>query len=366
MFNDNSMLYYLKFLLWPFSLLYGEIMSVRNLLYNKGLLPSQKFELPIIAVGNLTVGGTGKTPHVEYILRLLHKFKLATLSRGYKRNTKGFVLADLHATANSLGDEPFQYHLDFPDVTVAVCEDRVEGVNQLLSLNKELDVIVLDDAMQHRSIQPSLNLLITDFNRPFYKDLVMPAGLLREPANGAARADAIIVSKCPNSLSKEEQKQIVKHINKHASQKTPVFFTAFQYGAPIRIGAETAFSHQVILLTGIANADPLKQYLTGQGCQLVKHFDFPDHHPYSLQDVSKLEEALHSTTGESCVIVTTRKDAVKLLDEKLLPKVKQLPVFFIPIEVCFLEKRSKFDQLIVQHVEQFQAARPSELDILSL
>lgn len=359
------MLYYLKFLLWPFALLYGEIMSLRNLLYNKGVLASRRFDLPIIAVGNLTVGGTGKTPHVEYLLRLLSKYKLATLSRGYKRKTKGFVLAGENATALILGDEPYQYYLDFPAVTVAVCEDRVEGVNELLTLDQELDAIILDDAMQHRPIQPSLNLLITDYNRPFYKDLVMPAGLLREPANGAARADAIIVSKCPADLPEGDRKQIIKRINKHASHKTPVFFTAFRYGAPVRMGGDKPFSLNIILLTGIANNAPLKQYLTDQNCQIIKHFNYPDHYHYDTQDILKVEEALHTTAMEDTVIVTTRKDAVKLLDKKLAGKVLQLPFFYLPIEVYFLDKGSKFDHLVVQHVEQFKAGKPTDTDMLT-
>lgn len=358
------MIYYLKLLLWPFALLYGEIMSLRNLLYNKGVLPSHRFELPIIAVGNLTVGGTGKTPHVEYLLRLLSKYNIATLSRGYKRKTKGFVLADKNATVSSLGDEPYQYHLDFPDVTVAVCEDRVAGVNQLLSLEQQPDIIILDDAMQHRPIQPSLNLLITDFSRPFYKDLVMPAGLLREPANGAARADVIIMSKCPADLATADIKQIIKRINKYASHKTPVYFSSFRYGAPVRIGGNKPFSLNIILLTGIANDVPLKEYLTDQGCRIIKHFDYPDHYHYTESDISKVMEALHTLGSEDTVVVTTRKDAVKLLDRSLIERVKRLPFFYLPIEVYFLEEGKKFDQLVMQHVESFKTEDPVDSDTL--
>jgi tetraacyldisaccharide 4'-kinase len=357
------MLYYLKLLLWPFSLLYGEIMSVRNLLYNKGVLPSRKFDLPIIAVGNLTVGGTGKTPHVEYLLRLLTNYNLATLSRGYKRRSKGFVLADSAATVASLGDEPYQYYKDFDKVTVAVCEDRVEGVKQLLALQKDLDVIILDDAMQHRSIQPSLNLLITDFNRPFYRDLVMPAGLLREPANGAARADAIIVSKCPVALPDATRKQIVKRINKHASLKTPVFFTTYKYGAPVRIGGTLPFSLNIILLTGIANDAPLKEYLIRQGCNVFKHFKFPDHYEFTGHDMLQVEDALQTLPGDNIIVVTTRKDAVKLLDNSLIDQVQRMPVFYIPVEVSFLDKKDKFDQLIHRHVDQFSVETPTEPEL---
>jgi len=343
----------LKLLLWPFAALYGGVTTLRNTAYNKGWFASRKFKLPVIAVGNLTVGGTGKTPHVEYLLRLLHNYKVATLSRGYKRSTKGFILADKQATATTIGDEPYQYHQDFPEVQVAVCEKRVVGVKQLLQSEVKPEVIVLDDAMQHRAIQPSLNLLITDYNRLFYKDFILPAGLLRESRHGAERADAIIVSKCPSGLPASEKQTIKSRITKYSRPQTPVFFTGFRYGQPVAIGTAKSFTKNVLLLTGIANANPLKLYLQEQHFTVVHHAEFPDHHNYSSADLENLQQIL-KTKPEDTVILTTRKDAVKLLDKSLEKYTRSLPVFYIPIEVYFLDGEEAFNDLILAHVAQYR------------
>ncbi|RDV16588.1 tetraacyldisaccharide 4'-kinase [Pontibacter diazotrophicus] len=345
---------YLKLLLWPFSLLYGGVTVARNILYDKGTLTSTRFDLPVIAVGNLTVGGTGKTPHVEYLLRLLQQYKVATLSRGYKRQSKGFLLADGQSTAAILGDEPYQYHRDFQGVAVAVSEDRVAGIQKLQQLVPELAAVVLDDAMQHRPVQPSLNILITDYNRPFYKDFVLPAGLLREPRQGAARADAVIMSKCPLQLDMQEQGNIRSEIEKYTAPDTPVFFSAFVYGAPVAIGLPVAPTQKVVLLTGIANAQPLKEYLASDGYKMVHHLEYPDHHQYSAQDLQKLKQLLQQPVFSGATILTTRKDAVKLAGPELESLTKKLPVFYIPIVVQLLGLQERFDQLVLQHVRQFQ------------
>jgi tetraacyldisaccharide 4'-kinase len=349
---------YLQKLLWPFSLLYGGVTEVRNYLYDKGALPSRRFRLPVVAVGNLTVGGTGKTPHVEYLLRLLQVYKRATLSRGYKRQSKGFLLADARSTVAVLGDEPFQYHRDFPGVAVAVSEDRVAGIEQLLQRVPDLEVVVLDDAMQHRPVQPSLNILITDFNRPFYHDLVLPAGLLREPRHGASRADAVIVSKCPAQLMQEQQEEIQRRIRKYIAPATPVFFSTFIYGAPVRMGIAEAPGKQVVLMTGIANATPLRQYLSDKGYQVLQHLSYPDHHQYTLSDLQKVQLMLQSPEFAQATILTTRKDAVKLAGPALKDLTEQLPVFYIPIEVQLLDAQDKFDELVLQHVREFKAKEP--------
>lgn len=342
----------LKLLLWPFAALYGGITSLRNTAYNKGWFTSRKFDLPVIAVGNLTVGGTGKTPHVEYLLRLLHNYKVATLSRGYKRSTKGFVLADDKATATTLGDEPFQYHSDFPEVQVAVSEKRVEGVEQLLKLSPAPEVIVLDDAMQHRAIQPSLNLLITDHNRLFFKDHMLPAGLLREPKHGARRADAIIVSKCPTTIQPSEMDSIRSRIHNYSRPDTPVFFTGFRYGQLVPMGAEKQVSKHIVLLTGIANAEPLKQYLKEHQFKLLHHASFPDHYSYSSTDLVGLKKELKKLPKDT-IVLTTRKDAVKLMDASLQNYSLQLPLFYIPIEVYFLRGGDAFNELVLQHVQSY-------------
>ncbi|WP_347159262.1 tetraacyldisaccharide 4'-kinase [Pontibacter chitinilyticus] len=347
------MVKYLKMLLWPFSLLYGGVLQGRNFLYDKELLASQRFDLPVIAVGNLTVGGTGKTPHVEYLLRLLHKYKVATLSRGYKRQTKGFILADTKATAASLGDEPFQFHQDFPEVTVAVAEDRVLGVQQLQARVPDVAVVVLDDALQHRALQPSLRLLLTDYKRPFYSDFVLPAGWLREARSGAARADAIIVSKCPEQLALPQQQAIESQIRKYSRAQVPVFFSTFRYGQPVSIGSQTTLSNQLILVTGIANAAPLKEYLLAQGFEVLHHLAFPDHYTYTTKDLHDLHSRLKVAAHRQASVLTTRKDAVKLTGPGLVELTSSLPVFYLPIEVTFLKEKEMFDALILNHVQQF-------------
>ncbi|WP_299760614.1 tetraacyldisaccharide 4'-kinase [uncultured Pontibacter sp.] len=347
---------YLHIPLWPFSQLYGGIMRLRNLGYDKGILASQSFRLPVIAVGNLAVGGTGKTPHVEYLLRLLHTYKLATLSRGYKRHSKGFILADASSSAALLGDEPFQYFLDFKDVAVAVCEDRVKGIELLQERLPELEIVVLDDAMQHRPVQPSLNILITDFNRPFYKDYVLPAGRLREPRNGAKRADAIIVSKCPADLKAQEMAQIKEQVLQYTLAGTPVFFSSFSYGSPVAIGKTAPLSKNVILLTGIANAAPLKAYLASQGYALLKHLAYPDHHHYTAENLQEISQLLAQPGFSDATILTTRKDAVKLTDAGLKPLTAALPIFFVPIEVQFIADGDRFGDIVLQHVKTFAPA----------
>ncbi|MFT2009454.1 tetraacyldisaccharide 4'-kinase [Pontibacter sp. 13R65] len=341
----------LKQLLLPFSFLYGRIMAVRNSLYDQQVLHAQEFELPVIAVGNLTVGGTGKTPHVEYLLRLLRSYRVATLSRGYKRSTKGFVLADGQASAATIGDEPFQYYQDFKRVTVAVCEDRVVGIKQLLEQGPKPEVILLDDAMQHRPVKPSLNLLITDFTRPFYHDYVMPTGLLREPRIGAKRADAVLVSKCPAHLSLEAQEQIRLLIRKYTHEQTPIFFTGYRYGEAISIGNSTALKKEIILLTGIANAAPLVAFLKDQGYTIRQHLAFPDHHHYTRQEVERMQEILQQPINRGSSLLTTRKDAVKLTSPELSVLTKAMPLFYLPIEVEFLNEKEAFDKLVVQHVQ---------------
>ncbi|WP_161887682.1 tetraacyldisaccharide 4'-kinase [Pontibacter russatus] len=344
---------YLKRMLWPFSLLYGGVTLVRNYLYDREVLPSRRFSLPVIAVGNLTVGGTGKTPHVEYLLRLLQSYKTATLSRGYKRQSKGFLLADSESTAATLGDEPFQYHRDFPGVAVAVCEDRVAGIGQLLQRVPEVEVVVLDDAMQHRPVQPSLNIMLTDYHRPFYKDWVLPAGLLREPREGAARADVVIVSKCPPQLGPEELAVIRKEVGKYAGAGTPVFFSAFAYAEPVAIGMPASRSKKVVLLTAIANAAPLAEHLKENGYEVLRHLAYPDHYTYTVQDLQKLRQLLQQPEFAGAPILTTRKDAVKLEGPALAALTAELPVSYIPVVVRFIQGQEAFDQLVLRHVRQF-------------
>ncbi|GAB3195469.1 tetraacyldisaccharide 4'-kinase [Pontibacter aydingkolensis] len=342
---------YLKLLLWPFSLLYGAVTGCRNFLYKQGILKSTGFDFPVIAVGNLTVGGTGKTPHVEYLIRLLKEYKLATLSRGYKRKSKGFILADTASTAVELGDEPYQYHRDFPEVAVAVSEKRVEGVQKLKQLVPDVEVVILDDAMQHRAIKPSLMIMLTDYGRPFFRDFILPAGLLRESRQGAQRADLVVVSKCPPDLSASEMVTYTSQIRKYTSAGTPVYFSAFKYGTPVSIGNTRTIAENILPLTGIANPAPLQEYLQQQGYNIVKAYTFPDHHTYTLKDIVEVKREFEKYKDQNISIITTSKDAVKLTDGRLARLTKELPIFYLPIEVSFLKDAAIFDLAVAEHLK---------------
>ncbi len=344
---------FIKWLLFPFALLYGGIMAIRNFFYRRGIFESTRFSLPVISVGNLTVGGTGKTPHVEFLLRLLKPYQTATLSRGYKRQTKGFVLADKSATALTIGDEPFQYFLDFPGTVVAVCEKRVEGIRKIQDLKPETDVIILDDAFQHQAVTPAFNLLLTDFYRRFDTDFMLPTGLLREPRSGAKRADAVIVTKCPVTLS-EAEKQIIKtQVKRYTQPGTSVFFTTYTYAESIGFGSrkETGLTKKVILVTAIANPEPLINYLKIAGYQVMHHFNFPDHHAFSGADLKEIARYYEEIKGEQPLILTTRKDSVKLLAPEFAGTVKNLPFFYVPITVAFLADQPEFESLVLQAMQ---------------
>jgi tetraacyldisaccharide 4'-kinase len=353
---------FFRFLLFPFSAMYGWVMAGRNLLYDEGLLATRTFPVPVIGVGNLTVGGTGKTPHVEYLLRLLKGRKLATLSRGYGRQTKGFLLADEGASSAALGDEPFQYFLDSPGVAVAVCEDRVKGIAGLLGTQPDTEVIVLDDAFQHRSVQPSLNILITDYGRLFHRDFVVPAGLLREHRQGAIRAQAVIVSKCPDQLQTPEMDRIEEEIKAYATKETPVFFSTYRYGDPVGFGQASVLHKKVILMTGIANPGPIQAYLKQTGYTVVEHLSYRDHYPYTPKDLEKLKSKIMAYQGEDLSVITTRKDAVRLLDSVFQPQLKALPMFYLPIAVTFLRAQEHFDHLILSHVGALTQGQIHDLD----
>lgn len=341
---------FLKWLLFPFSCLYGSIMAIRNFCYDQGILTTRKFDLPVISVGNLTVGGTGKTPHVEYLLRLLQGYQTATLSRGYKRLTKGFLLAKSGESALTLGDEPFQYFLDFPETTVAVCENRVTGIENIVFAKPETEIIILDDAFQHRAVTPGLNLLITDFYRRFDNDFMLPTGLLREPRGGARRADTVLVSKCPPELSAGQQAEIKKQISRYTQPGTPVYFTTFQYGEMVGFGSKKVPANNIVLVTGIANPEPLVRHLGQNQVNVLSQITFPDHHVYTQTDLVRIGKILAAINKPDTILLTTRKDAVKLMAPELQAQVCQLPFFYLPIEVGFLAGRQEFEAQVQQLV----------------
>jgi tetraacyldisaccharide 4'-kinase len=335
----------LRVLLLPFAWLYALVMAVRNKFYDLNFKKTHRFPVPVLGVGNLAVGGTGKTPHVEYLVRLLGAHhRVATLSRGYGRQTKGFRLADDTATAATLGDEPYQLYRKFaPAVTVAVGERRAEAIPAILGAHPATDAIILDDAYQHRSVTPSLSILLTDYNRPFFRDHVLPAGRLREARTGASRAHAVIVTKCPNDLDAARRQTLTDAVQRYAQPEVPVFFTGIRYGAPVAFGNATAFHPDVVLVSGLANPAPLESYVRGQ-FRLRAHLAFRDHHHYDEADLRRMEGALAETSGQALLV--TEKDYVKLVSPDFAGFTRRLPFFYLPMEVFFLENGRRFDELV--------------------
>ncbi len=330
----------LRYLLFPFAILYGLITQLRNFLYDVGILKSYTFKVPVIAVGNLSVGGTGKTPQVEYLIRLLSpQYKVATLSRGYKRQSEGFVLADAHATAAKLGDEPYQMHLKFPEIRVAVDADRKNGIEKLLALNMSPEVILLDDAFQHRRVKAGFYILLTAYGDLFCDDFILPTGSLREGNNGAKRAHAIIVTKCPVDLSVAEQQKIRQKMK----VKAPIYFSSIQYDDKVYGVADSKKVDEVrkqpkLLLAGIAKPKLFFDYLKGpDDIQLT----YPDHHHFTESDLKNIREK-----ADRKLIVTTEKDFVRLRDAAI-PNL-----YCLPIKSHFLGKGDDFDASIRNFIQK--------------
>ncbi|MBB3967573.1 tetraacyldisaccharide 4'-kinase [Mucilaginibacter phyllosphaerae] len=344
---------YLRWLLFPFSLLYGLVIIIRNWFYDAGLFKSREFDLPVICVGNLEVGGAGKSPMTEYLVRLLKNDReLATLSRGYGRKTKGFLTANATATATEIGDEPSQFYHKFPDVTVAVCEDRVAGINQL-KINHNL--ILLDDAFQHRAVKPGLSILLFDYQHLQKPKMLLPAGNLREPFSSRWRADVMVITKCPTELSEEQMMRCYQQISPLNLQ--PLFFSAIAY-QPLqdlqgnRINKLIDADATVFLLTGIANPKPLMQHISKYSAGIIHH-NYPDHHQFSLKNIAKLADEFAACKSTKKIIITTEKDAQRLGVHELLPALAQLPVWVQPIGVQFLNNgQPAFDQLIKNYVRE--------------
>lgn len=336
----------LSFILRPVAWIYGLITSMRNQAYEKGWLKSFEFTLPVIVVGNLKVGGTGKTPMVEYITRALKSrgHNVGIISRGYKRKTKGFILADVDATAKTIGDEPYQYYRKWGDeVAVAVCEDRAFAIPHLLYEKPETNVLVLDDAFQHQRVKPQWSVMLTEFSRPFYHDFILPAGLLRESRKYTKRADAVVVTKCPSNVSKSVQFDIKKAVQQY-SPGCPVYFTTVNYSNLVGLFNDAVASSDIkkyVVITGIANARPMIDYLKTKG-EVVEHLEYPDHYDYTTKDIAKITTLLKSNEGS--VLVTTEKDAVKLRSYER--HFDNLDCYYLPIVVEFLEGENEFlDQL---------------------
>ena len=330
-------------ILYPFSLLYGFITHVRNYLYDTEVFESAQFDTPTILVGNLSVGGTGKTPQIEYLIHLLqNQYTVAVLSRGYKRKSKGFIIADSGVTAETIGDEPFQYYQKFTKLIVSVDADRVNGIEQLEQLKNPPELVLLDDAFQHRKVKGGLNILLTTFNDLYIDDKMLPTGNLRENTKGAKRAQVIIVTKCPSNLSEEEQFKITQKLNPTLFQK--VFFTTIEYDNKLK-GFETVNlseleNKEVLLITGIANPTPLIDFLSSKSIKF-NHLKYPDHHQFSDKEIAEIKEQ----QSNNKIVLTTEKDYVRIF-----ARLKK--IYFISIKTKFLNHSNDFDNLIKKYLEQ--------------
>ena len=349
-----------RYLLFPFSLIYGACVMLRNFLFDKKILKSASFNFPVICVGNLATGGTGKTPMTEYIVELLKdKYETATLSRGYKRKTKGFAIAGERTTALDIGDEPMQFHEKFPGVTVAVGEERLVAIPQLLHDRPNTEVIILDDAFQHRSIRAGLNIILTEYKNLFTRDLMMPAGDLRDVKMSRKRADIIVVSKCKSELSEKEKAALIKELRPFPHQK--IFFTEILYAQPRHLftGEKTDIGSttDLLLVSGIANPKPMKEFLAAH----VHSYDmirYPDHHIFTSTDLREIKKQFGRIASNNKIILTTEKDGVRL--KKFEQELADLPVYVLPVKQHFLfGETAVFNDLIFDFTERLKNSHTS-------
>lgn len=345
-----------KILLLPLSLLYGMITGMRNFLFHAGILKSQRFNVPVLCVGNITVGGTGKTPHTEMLIaELQKKFRVACLSRGYKRRTSGFILADKQSTAQEIGDEPLQIKNKFPHILVACDANRVRGIEKLLAQPNPPEVIILDDAFQHRYVHADKNIVLIDYNRPIYKDLLLPAGRLRENPGNIRRADYLIVTKCPKDLQPIERRIIYKHLKVKPYQK--LFFTTMEYGgvhslASSNIYPAPAQDSSILCVTGIAQPEPYIEHLK-QYTPHVTALRYADHHTFNDKDLQEIQETFKSIKGHKKYIFTTEKDAARLSGCKL-PEELRKHIYYVPITPVFIHNEGIFLNEISEYVRKNQ------------
>lgn len=348
-----------KILLAPFSLLYGVGIGMRDFFYRRGLLKGISFDIPVISVGNLSVGGAGKTPHIEYLIRMLKEYiDVATLSRGYKRKTKGYLIVDPSNNAEQVGDEPLQFKRKFPATAVAVCESRNIGIPMMLQGKSDIQTILLDDAFQHRSVVPGLNILLTTFDEPYTRDYLLPSGRLREFRSSASRADIIVVTKCPVDLDEAMMDKYRREIKPESFQK--LFFSAYEYGDPYFMyqpsyRKKLTRDTKVVLLSAIANVEYLLDYLDVNS-DIVQLLKYEDHHYFKYEEILLLEKIIKEIDDPNTIIITTEKDAMRLDLHRQKIIDSKLPIFALPIKVKFQsEKEDTFDESIKDFLLNFKA-----------
>ena len=355
---NNVFLKSFRVVLLPFALVYGGAVIVRNWLYNKNYLKSVPFNFPLICVGNVAIGGTGKSPMVEYLIDLLHpQFKIATLSRGYKRKTTGYLLANEKSTALDIGDESMQFHIKYPDIAVAVGEERLVGIPQLLQDKPDLDAIILDDAFQHRDIKPGLNIVLTEYSNLYAHDFFFPTGDLRDQRASANRTEIIVVTKCPADLWEDNKQKLLRVIKPLPHQK--VFFTTISYGIPYHIIDKTQRAikntDEILLVCGIANPRPIKEYLLKYAYTYYQK-NYSDHHIFSIDDLRDIKERYESIDAPEKFVLTTEKDAVRLV--KFADDLAQIPIYVLPIKHKFLfNEGEEFNKLVISFINSI--SKPS-------
>lgn len=338
------------FLLYPFAVVYDLITRIRNKFFDWGWLKTYKSSIKSILIGNLSMGGTGKTPMVEYLVRKLKTSqKIATLSRGYGRSTKGFLKAKVGVSPSEIGDEPFQVFEKFgEEIAVFVGENRVEALKNIKSNFPENELVILDDAFQHRYVKADLNILLTTFKNPFCKDYLLPAGRLRESRSGAKRADLIVMTKCPNNLEETAKKELKSQLKTYNSS-APILFSSIGYGVPYCLEFEQNFSKNVILLSGIANDSQLKEFVS-EKYELLETLTYPDHHDYEKSDFEKIKEVFTQHLPSKPVILTTEKDAVKVKSSCPEGFLREIPIFVLPIQVVFSPEDEQIIESIIDQV----------------
>lgn len=338
---------------------YGIGVNFRNFLFNTGFISSKKYRLPIISVGNITVGGTGKTPHSEFILSTLTPFmQVALLSRGYKRKTKDFIIADKNSTADQIGDEPYQIHKKFPEVVVAIDANRRRAIEKLQTMYPNIGAVVMDDAYQHRFVEPGINILLIDFNRPLHEDHLLPHGELREPEHNKNRANIIIITKCPETATPIDYRLITKHLKPRPYQT--LYFSSIKYeelqpafgGAPVTKEMLRAGRYGVVLLTGIQNDAHVKRHVN-EFADNVKAISFPDHHDFTMEDIQLLEKTYNNLGNEKKIIITTEKDAARLEYSNMITDELKSSIYVLPIKVKILfDKEEDFKKQILDYVRK--------------
>lgn len=331
--------------LMPLSKIYGGIMTLRNKFFDWGFFKQETFDVPIVVVGNIAIGGTGKTPLVEYIISILcTKYKIGVLSRGYKRSTKGFIMGSASSTPNDIGDEPYQILKKFYGrINVAVCEDRRYGIHELLKIEPGINLILLDDAFQHRYVKPSVSIVLMEYNRPVFNDHLLPLGRLRESIAGLNRADMVVVTKCPENLKPMDCRIMKNNLNLFPSQK--LFFSQYKYSNLVSVFPDNSMympymqwlrkTDTVLVITGIANPKPFVKYIKSFEAK-VKIIHFADHHKFGRRDLELITSKYNQMTGEKKLIITTEKDAVRLANNPYFPPKIKANVFYMPIEVDFI------------------------------